>query len=277
MFQGKCGLTALLPPPIHTAGKETNRTLLPYVFSKKKTTENKPEQNKKIQKHVQQTKQILVGPKSMVHPTQIEGIGSYGSDSEDENSTDFFSLESNVKPAGPDSSSFFSLDSSSAKDVTDKVTYGQTLLHANFPNVQPSVNLPATKVTLNLPPPIKAGASDKQTDLCQSENNKLISNSVVDVPGQSEEDMDTTTNQDLPLTFNSSVANAPLSFKSSMPKPYKNAGHYSTYQDANYGSITEPGAVGPSIYDQTEQVYNVKYYCDSTIIHAVPIFCDFYG
>lgn len=75
--------------------------------------------------------------------------------------------------------------------------------------------------------------------------------------------------QNMPLKFSSSTANAPLSFKTSpMSKPCSNV-TYSSYNNVHHGmhtaperpSGTVPYTVGPSVYDQTEQVHvleNVK-------------------
>lgn len=76
LFQGKSGLFALLPPPVHAAIKETNRTLIPHTLTKKPAP---------VKAKASSSKEVVGPPKPALHDSDSEG--------EDQPSS-FFSLDS---------------------------------------------------------------------------------------------------------------------------------------------------------------------------------------
>lgn len=102
-LQSKCGLSALLPAPMHKASKESNRILLPYTLKKK------PEPVVKPTKTV--TKPQAKG-QNLTIKSKFSGLSTEYSDSdedESESTNNFFSLgnsnpQPTVGPALPDPS-----------------------------------------------------------------------------------------------------------------------------------------------------------------------------
>ncbi|CAC5426712.1 PRCC [Mytilus coruscus] len=255
---GKTGLTAILPPPIHSSRKESNRTLLPYVFTKKKQTDSKPVINS-TNNSVKSTSVTKPGPTSVTSKTL--NIATYGSESEDseneDDSSNFFALgsvEQTVKPA--ESSNFFSLDSEVQPSKGEKssnffsldtqiqpIRSGESSMHSTLP-----------KINLNLPPPIK---SVKTKVTVETDHSDLLAQHTSlkrGVIGTDSSIVENPINRDKPLNLISTMENAPLTFKSTMKNPYRNFSSFQTqensYQPASYGTEI----VGPTVCEQNEQV-----------------------
>ncbi|KAL5003955.1 hypothetical protein ScPMuIL_017411 [Solemya velum] len=87
----KCGLTALLPCPVHMAKKEANRILIPYSMTRKKT-ETSQNSNK--------PKNATVSVSS-VKPSSSNFVSGFDSDSDDDSPVNFFSLDSDDRKSPP--------------------------------------------------------------------------------------------------------------------------------------------------------------------------------
>ncbi|CAG2249242.1 PRCC [Mytilus edulis] len=239
--KGKTGLTASLPPPIHSSRKESGRTLLPYVFTKKKQTDSKPVKNSTTNSE-KSTTVTKPGPTSVT--TKTLNIATYGSESDDsgneDDSSNFFSLgsvEQTVKPA--ESLNFFSLD---------------TQIQPIRSGVQPTMHSTLPKVNLNLPPPIKSVETKVTIETNQSDLSAQHTSLKRGVTENDSSIVESPNNQDKPSNLNSAMENAPLTFKSTMKKAYRNFPSFhtpeSSYQPANY----ETDTVGPTICEQNAEV-----------------------
>ncbi|XP_063433572.1 proline-rich protein PRCC-like [Mytilus trossulus] len=236
---GKTGLTASLPPPIHSSRKESGRTLLPYVFTKKKQTDSKPVKNS-----TNNSVKSSTVSKPDTTSSKTLNIATYGSESDDsgneDDSSNFFSLgsvEQTVKPA--ESSNFFSLD---------------TQIQPIRSGVQPTMHSTLPKVNLNLPPPIKSVETKVTIETNQSDLSTQHTSLKRGITGNDSSIGESSKNQDKPSNMSSTMENAPLSFKSTMKRPYRNFQSFhtpeSSYQPGNY----ETDTVGPTICEQNAEV-----------------------
>jgi hypothetical protein len=220
ILQGKRGLTSILPPPIHSGTKESNRTLLPYVFSKKKQPVNSSTKDKKT--NSASVKSLDPAPERKDAKKLL--IGTYGSDSDgdDEDGT----------------SNFFSFN-------TQDDIY------------RPALPSSVGKTTLNLPPPVKSVETNIESNfnpLRLSEKEKLTAAETNNSPGRELSDVDTSHNIDKPVNFTSSIEDAPLSFKSSIKTNiYKTVNPYNSYPANEYRTET----VGPAFLNQDQQVFDL--------------------
>lgn len=230
ILQGNRGLTSILPPPIHSGTKESNRTLLPYIFSKKKQPVNSSTKDKVTNSA---SVKSLKDPAPQRKDAKKLLIGTYGSDSDgdDEDGT----------------SNFFSLN-------TQDDIY------------KPALPSSVGKTTLNLPPPVKSVETNIESNfnpLRLSEKEKLAAAETISSPGRELSDVDTSHNIDKPVNFTPSIEDAPLSFKSSIKTNiYKAVNPYNSYPANEYRTET----VGPAFLGQDQQVFDlllnqVIFYC----------------
>jgi len=225
--QGKAGLFSLLPAPMHTSIKETNRTLIPHTLTKKPgpSTAKKGQDSSKP-----------VPLPSNVLQSKIQGIASYGSDSDESDE------EGKV-------SNFFSLSSSGGP------------MNVDVAPVLPEPAASGLKFSKMALPPPKVSVSEKNDSVSEplssssaNDLNTTEPSSVSSVTTVSASDVmtfdSTSVNQDAPLSFKtSSKLNAPLSFKSGNWKTTTGSGFSGWY--GNHGSHSA-GAANYNQYQQPE-------------------------
>lgn len=239
--KGNRGLTSILPPPIHSGTKESNRTLLPYIFSKKKQPVNSSTKDKVTNSA---SVKSLKDPAPQRKDAKKLLIGTYGSDSDgdDEDGT----------------SNFFSLN-------TQDDIY------------KPALPSSVGKTTLNLPPPVKSVETNIESNfnpLRLSEKEKLAAAETISSPGRELSDVDTSHNIDKPVNFTPSIEDAPLSFKSSIKTNiYKTVNPYNSYPANEYRTET----VGPAFLGQDQQMESYNSAEDNIVLQSDEEFLKLQG
>lgn len=230
---GKSGLTALLPPPVHAAKKESNRILLPYSLGKKPKPTPKPTLSDKPPSPTYTQKKY-----SMYH-----GLTGYDSDSdEDENESN-----KNQKPVN-----FFALDSS-GKTAQEQITVSDFKSDLTDKNLQQKQTDSRTFGESLPPPPSKVSISGEKVSNLSS--NTEETKSAVQGPSL------------LPLVD----PDAPLTFKGgqkSRPTSVSSAPVFSGYGPSP--EISDSGTTEELLQDQNIY-YNVPYDQSSGYIEATDV------